>query len=148
MDRKMERIQSIPEPLVRGSDETGQMTFDIFNVVQLGSERVGNVDDNDLPISLTLVEEGHDTENLDLFDLASETDLFTDLTNVEGIVVTLGLGFRVRVVGVLPSLEVHRHLTNEAGKRTGCDEPEGRHRSSRCNRDGGSSCERNANDPF
>jgi len=92
------------KPLVRGSDETGQMTFDVFDVVQLGSERVGNVDNNDLPISLALVEEGHDTENLDLFDLANVTDLFADLANVEGVIVTLGFGFRVRVVGVLPGL--------------------------------------------
>jgi len=93
-----------PEPLVCGSDETGQVTFDIFDVVQLGSEGVGNVYNNDLPVGLTLIEEGHDTENLDLFDLASETDLFANLANVEGVVVTLGLGFGVRVVGVLPGL--------------------------------------------
>ena len=81
------------------------MTLDILNVVQLGSERVGNVDDNDLPVGLALIEEGHDTENLDLLDLASETNLLTDLADVERIVVTLGLGFGVRVVGVLPGLE-------------------------------------------
>lgn len=123
------------------------MTLDIFDVIQLGSKGVGNVDDDDLPVSLALVEEGHDTENLDLFDLANETDLFTDLANVEGIVVALGLGFGVRVVGVLPGLEVHLNLTEDAGKQAGCDEPEGRHRSSKCNRDEGSSCERSANDP-
>ena len=147
MDREMERIQSIPEPLVGSPDETGQVTLDIFDVVQLGSERIGNVDDNDLPVCFTLVEEGHDTEDLDLFDLASETDLFTDLANIEGIVVTLGLGFRVRVVGVLPGLEGHRYLKKDAGERVGCYEPEGMRRSSKYNRDGGSSYGRNANGP-
>jgi len=87
------------------------VTFDIFDVVQLGSERIGNIDDDDLPVCLTLIEESHDTEDLDLFDLAGETDLFTDLANVEGIIVTLGLGFRVRVVGVLPGLEGHHYFT-------------------------------------
>jgi len=82
MDREMERIQSVPEPLVGSSDETGQVTLDIFDIVQLGSERIGNIDDDDLPVCLTLIEESHDTEDLDLFDLAGETDLFTDLTNV------------------------------------------------------------------
>jgi len=105
MDGEMGRIQPLPEPLVGSSDETGQVTFDIFDVVQLGSERIGNIDDDDLPVCFTLIEESHDTEDLDLFDLAGETDLFTDLANVEGIIVTLGLGFRVRVVGVLPGLE-------------------------------------------
>ena len=147
MDREAERIQSIPEPLVGSPDETGQVTLDVFDVVQLGSERVGNVDDNDLPVCFTLIEESHDAEDLDLFDLASVTDLFTDLANVEGIIVTLGLGFRMRVVGVLPGLEGHRYFTEDEGDHAGCDEPEGMHRSSRCSRDGGSNCERNASDP-
>ena len=123
------------------------MTLNILNVVQLGSEGVGNVDDEDLPVSLSLVEEGHNAENLDLLDLTDETDLFTDLTNVEGIVVTLGLGFRMRVVRVLPGLKGHHYLMKDASEPAGRDEPEGMHRSSRCNRDGGSSCERNANGP-
>jgi len=93
-----------PEPLVGSPDETGQVTLDIFDIVQLGSERVGNVNDNDLPVCLTLIEESHDAEDLDLFDLANVTDLFTDLANIEGIVVTLGLGFGMRVIGVLPGL--------------------------------------------
>ena len=123
------------------------MTLNILDVVQLGSEGVGNVDDEDLPVSLALVEEGHDAENLDLFDLTGETDLFTDLANVEGIVVTLGLGFRVRVVRVLPGLKGLHYLMKDTSEPAGRDEPEGMHRSSRCNRDGGSSCERNANGP-
>ena len=81
------------------------MTLDILDVVQLGSEGIGNVNDDDLPVGLTLIEEGHDTEDLDLFDLASEADLLADLANVERIVVALGLGFGVRVVGVFPGLE-------------------------------------------
>jgi len=93
-----------PEPFVGSSDETRQMTLDVLDVVQLGSERVGNVDDDDFPVGLTLIEESHDTENLDLFNLASVTDLFADLADIERIVVTLGLGLRVRVVGVFPGL--------------------------------------------
>ena len=124
------------------------MTLDILDIVQLGSERVVNVDDDDLPVSLTLIKEGHDTENLDLLDLASVTDLFANLANIEGIVVTLGLGFGVRMIGVLPGLEGGRYVKENAGKCAGWDKPVGRHRSSKCNRDGGSSCERNANDPF
>jgi hypothetical protein len=93
-----------PEPLVGSSDETRQVTLDILDVVQLGGERVVGVDYEDFPVGLALIEKGHDAENLDLFDLADITDLFTDLANIEGIVVTLGLGLRVGVVGVLPGL--------------------------------------------
>ena len=81
------------------------MTFDVLDIVQLWSERIGDVNDDDLPVGFTLIEEGHDTENLDLLDLPSKPDLFTDLANVERIVVALGLGFGVRVVGIFPGLE-------------------------------------------
>ena len=124
------------------------MTLDVLDVVQLGSERVGDVDDDDLPVGLALIKEGHDTENLDLFDLTGIPDLLADLANIERIVVALGLGFRVGVVGVLPGLERSDYLGKSSDEREGRDKPEGRHRSSKCNHDGGSSCERNANDPF
>lgn len=81
------------------------MTLDVFDVIQLGGERIGNINDDDLPVGFTLIEECHDAENLDLLDLAGETDLFADLTNVKRIVVALGLGFGVRVIGVFPGLE-------------------------------------------
>jgi len=80
------------------------VAFDILDIVQLGSERVVDVDNDNFPVRLTLIEEGHDTENLDLFDLTSVTDLFTNLANIERIVVTLGLGFGMRVVRILPGL--------------------------------------------
>jgi len=92
------------EPLVGGTEKTGQVSFDVLNVVQLGSKRVVDVNDNDLPVSLLLVEKGHDTEDLDLLDLASVADELADLADIERIVVTLGLGLGVDGVGVLPGL--------------------------------------------
>lgn len=92
------------EPLVGGTQETGKVTLDILNVVQLSGERVVDVDDNDLPVSLLLVDQGHDTENLDLLDLTGVADKLTDLANVERVVITLGLGLGVDRVGVLPGL--------------------------------------------
>lgn len=88
------------------------MTLDVLDVIQLGSKRVGDVNDDDLPVGFTLIEEGHDTEDLDLLDLASEADLFTDLANVKRIIVALGLGFGVRVVGIFPGLEECYYLGN------------------------------------
>ena len=93
------------------------MTFDILDIIQFGSKRVGNIDDDDLPVGFTLIEEGHNTENLDLFHLAGVADLFTDLANIKGIVVTLSLGFGVRVVRVFPGLE--RRLLVQEKKKSG-----------------------------
>lgn len=96
------------EPLVGGTQKAGQVALDVLNVVELGSQRVVHVDDNDLPVGLVLVKEGHDTQNLDLLDLASVTDELANLADIERIVVTLGLGLRVSNIGVLPGLEEKR----------------------------------------
>lgn len=93
-----------PEPLVCGPDQTRQMTFDIFNVVELGSEGVLDIHDDDFPIGLAFIEQRHDAENLDLLDLADVADLFADFANIEGVIVALGLGLGVRLRGILPSL--------------------------------------------
>ena len=84
------------------------MTLDILNIVQLGRERVLDVDDEDLPVGLAFVEKGHDAEDLDLFDLPDITHLFTDLADVQRIVVTPGLGLSMQLSGVLPSLYIHK----------------------------------------
>lgn len=92
------------EPLVGGTEETGQVALNILNVVELGGKRVVDIDDNDLPVSLLLVKQGHDTEDLDLLHLASVADQLADLADVKRVVVTLGLGLGVDNVGVLPGL--------------------------------------------
>ena len=92
------------EPLVGGTEETRELAFNVLNVVQLGSKRVVDVDDNDFPVGLLLVEKGHGAKDLDLLDLTGVADEFTDLANIERVVVTLGLGLRVDVVGVFPGL--------------------------------------------
>lgn len=92
------------EPLVGGAEETRQVSLDILNVVELRSKRVVHINDDDLPVGLVFVEEGHDTEDLDLLDLASVADKLTDFADIERVVVTLGLGLGVDVVGVFPGL--------------------------------------------
>lgn len=92
------------EPLVGGTQKTGQVTLDILDIVELGGKRVVDVDDNDLPVSLLLVKQGHDTEDLDLLHLTSVTDELANLADIERVVVTLGLGLGVNNVGVLPGL--------------------------------------------
>lgn len=80
------------------------MALDVLNVVELGSNGVVHVNDNDLPVSLLLVEQSHDAENLDLLDLSGVSDKLADLANVERVIVTLGFGLRVSDVGVFPGL--------------------------------------------
>ena len=80
------------------------MALDILNVVELGGEGVVHVDDDDLPVGLFLVEQGHDAKNLDLLDLAGVANELTDLADVKRVIVTLSLGLGVDRVGVLPGL--------------------------------------------
>jgi len=68
------------------------MALDVLNVVQLGRERVLDVDDEDLPVGLAFIEESHDPENFNLLNLAYITHLFADLAYVQWIVVAVGLG--------------------------------------------------------
>jgi hypothetical protein len=81
-----------PEPLVGGTDEAGKVPLDVFDVVELGCKGVLDIDDDDFPVGLAFIEEGHDAEDLDLLDLANIADLFADLADVERVVVTFGLG--------------------------------------------------------
>lgn len=99
------------EPLVRGAQKTGQVALDILNVVELGGERVVDVNHNDLPVGLLLVEQGHDAEHLDLLDLANMADELANLADIERVVVTLGLGLGVDNVGVLPGLRVRNNVS-------------------------------------
>lgn len=92
------------EPFVGGSQEAWEVALDILNVVELGGERVVDIDDDDLPVGLFLIEESHDTQDLDLLDLASITNQFTDFADIERIVIALGLGLWVNDIGVFPGL--------------------------------------------
>ena len=96
-----------PEPLVRGAHEAGQMALDILNIVQLGRERVLDVDDKDLPVGLAFIKKGHDAEDFDLLNLPYVTHLFADLADIQRIVVAISLGLGVLLSGILPSLQIH-----------------------------------------
>ena len=82
------------------------MPFNVFNVIQLWSQRVIDVNNDDLPVRLFLVEECHYTEDLDLFDLAGGSNQLANLADIKWVVVALGLSFGVDNIGVLPSLEM------------------------------------------
>ena len=89
---------------VRGSDQAGEVSLDVLNVVELAGERVVDVNDEDLPVRLALVEQGHDAEDLDLLDLSAVADGLANLADVERVVVALCLCLWVGRGGVLPGL--------------------------------------------
>lgn len=68
------------------------------------------INDNDLPVGLFLIQEGHDAENLDLLDLTSVSNQFTDFANIKWIVVTFGLGLGVNDIGIFPGLKSYGYL--------------------------------------
>jgi len=79
------------EPLVAGPDQAGEMSLDILNVIELGCKRVVDIDDNDLPVGLALIEKSHDSEDLDLLDLTAVADGLTDLADIKGSLSPLAL---------------------------------------------------------
>ena len=80
------------------------MPLDVLNVVQPRGERVVDIDNEDLPVGLTLVKKSHDTEDLDLLDLTGVTDGLSNLTDIEGVIVTVSAGLGVLDSWVFPSL--------------------------------------------
>lgn len=92
------------EPLICGSQETWKVALDILDIVELGGQWVVDINDNDLPVGLLLIQEGHDTEDLDLLDLTWVSHQLADLADVQWVVVSLGLGLWVDDIWVLPCL--------------------------------------------
>jgi hypothetical protein len=72
--------------------------------VKLGCKGVIDINDKDLPVSLTLVKESHDTKSLDLLDLTRVSNLLTNFANVNGVIVATSLSLGVNLVGVFPGL--------------------------------------------
>lgn len=80
------------------------MSLNILDVVKSRCKRIVDIDDDDLPVSLTLVEKSHDTQNLHLLDLTGLCNQLTDLTNVQWVIVSLLLCLGVSDGWVFPGL--------------------------------------------
>lgn len=94
------------EPFVGCSEEARKVTLDILDIIKLGSERVVDINDDDLPICLLLVQQSHHTKNLDLLDLASVPNELADLADIERVVVAFCLSLRVDDIGIFPCLKL------------------------------------------
>jgi hypothetical protein len=95
------------------------MPLNILDIVQSRSQRVVDIDNDNLPVGLSFIQQGHDTENLDLLDLSNLADSFTDFTDVQRVVVTVCLGFRVGNGRVFPGLREGSVVPDLAGPE-GC----------------------------
>ena len=93
-----------PKPLVRRPDQPRQVSLDILNIVQPRSKRIVDIDDENFPVSLPLVEERHDAEYLDLLDLANIAECLAYLADVERVVVPIGSRLSVLDLRVFPGL--------------------------------------------
>ena len=80
------------------------MPLDVLDIIELRGEGIVNVDDDDLPVRLALIEKRHDSENFDLLDLANVSELFADFTDVEWVIVTVCFRLRVDLCRVFPCL--------------------------------------------
>lgn len=86
------------------------MPLDVLDVVELRSKGIRDVDNDDLPVGLALIEESHDAKDLDLLDLTHIADLLTNLAYIKWVIIALGLGLSVRLRRVFPGLQ---HINNQ-----------------------------------
>lgn len=93
-----------PKPFVGSPDQTRQVPLNVFDIVELGSKRILDINNDHFPVGLSLIKEGHDSENLDLLHLTDVANLLTDFADIERIVIALGLGLGVSLIWVFPGL--------------------------------------------
>ena len=92
------------EPLIGGSQEAREVSLNIFDIVELRCQWVVDIDNDDLPIGLLLVEQSHHSKDFDLLDLTWVSNQLADLADVQWIIVALGLGLWVYNIGIFPGL--------------------------------------------
>ena len=80
------------------------MSFNVLNIVELRCQGIVDVDTNNFPIGFLFIKKSHDAEYLDLFDLSSKTDSFTNLYHVQWVVIPFCFRFGVDDVRILPGL--------------------------------------------
>ena len=92
--------------LIRCTEKSREMSFDVFDVIQFGGERIIHVNSDEFPICFSLVEKCHCSKNFDLFDLSWISDFFANLANINWVIVAFCFGFRMCMIWILPCLEL------------------------------------------
>lgn len=80
------------------------MPLNVLDIIEPWCQWIVDVDNNDFPISLFLVEQCHDSKDLDLLDLTGGCDKFTDLAYIKRVIVSFRLGLGMNYVGIFPGL--------------------------------------------
>merc|ERR1719153_1935278 len=76
----------------------------IVDIIQIVSKRIIDINSNQLPVSFPLVNHSEDTQHFHLDHSAPLVDGLTNLTNINGIIVTLAVGGGVGMVWILPCM--------------------------------------------
>ena len=82
------------------------MALDILYIVQPRGQRIIDINDNNLPVRLALVQKRHNSQDFDLLDLTRRGDELTNLTYIERIIIPLGFGFSVLEIRIFPRLVI------------------------------------------
>jgi len=93
-----------PEPFVGCPDQSRKMSLNILDIVEFRRQGVVYVNNYDFPVGLAFINESHDPEDLDLFDLANITNLLANLADIERVVVSPGFSLCMQRRGILPGL--------------------------------------------
>lgn len=92
------------EPLDRGAQESREELFDVLDVLHLISKRVVDVDSQELPVSLALIDQRQSSEDLHLDDVTTRSHSRANLADVDRVVVAFAPGGLVNMLGPLPRL--------------------------------------------
>lgn len=80
------------------------MPLNVLDIIEPWCQWIVDVDDDDFPISFFLIEQCHDSKDLDLFDLTRCCNEFTNLTDIKRIIVPFRLGLGMNYVRIFPGL--------------------------------------------
>jgi hypothetical protein len=92
------------EPFHCCAQQTRHMRLNIVDIIELLSQWIIDINDDDFPICLPLVEEQHHTKDFDLLDLTTVGNLLSDLACIKGIVVSMGVRLGKGIAGIFPGL--------------------------------------------
>lgn len=84
--------------------KTRENMFNIRNVVGLVCLWVIDIDGDNFPIGFTFIDQTNDSEYFNLYNLTMFGDSWTDFNDINRIVITFGIGWRIYVARIFPCL--------------------------------------------
>lgn len=93
------------KPFSRRREKSRHESFNVSDIMHVLGHRVANVNDDEFPVRLSAVDQREDTQHLDLFDFAGIRDGLGNVTCIDRVIVSFGVGVGVHVVRIFPGLE-------------------------------------------